>query len=93
MFLRYCYQNNTYLTSLTSFKQASVLVQYLSDTFLSPRGAFSLRRCEEHGDEAISVDLEGNEIATPRQVGARNDTERYYPMLQTYYEVSLIYLK
>jgi hypothetical protein len=32
-----------------------------------------------------------NEIATPRQVGARNDTEGYYPVLQTY-KVSLIYL-
>jgi len=32
-----------------------------------------------------------NEIATPRQVGARNDTEGYYPMLQTY-KVSPIYL-
>jgi hypothetical protein len=69
-----------------------VLVQYLSDTFLSLKRAFSLRRCEEHSDEAISVDLVGNEIATPRQVGARNDAESYYPMLQTYYKASLIYL-
>jgi hypothetical protein len=30
-------------------------------------------------------------IATPRQVGAGNDTEGYYPMLQAY-KVSLIYL-
>ena len=85
----------------------------ISDTLLSLRRAFSLRRCEErdssltlrnrlrnpsfclceeHSDEAISVDLAGNEIATPRQVGVRNDTEGYYPMLQTYYKVSLIYL-
>jgi len=32
-----------------------------------------------------------NEIATPRQVGARNDTEGYHPMLQTY-KVSPVYL-
>jgi hypothetical protein len=38
------------------------------------------------------MDFGGNEIATPRQVEARNDTEGYYPMLQTYYEVSQIYL-
>ena len=60
----------------------------ISDTpFLSLRGAQIHR-----GDEAISVDLAGNEIATPRQVGARNDTEGYYPMLQAYYKVSLTYL-
>ena len=52
----------------------------ISDAFLLLRGAFSLRRCEEHSDEAISVELAGNEIATPRQVGARNDREGYYPM-------------
>jgi hypothetical protein len=34
----------------------------------------------------------GNEIATPRQVGARNDTDGYYPMLQIYYKVSPTYL-
>jgi hypothetical protein len=68
-----------------------VLVQYLSDTFLSLRGAFSLRRCEEHSDEAISVDLVGKEIAAPRQVGARNDTEGYCPISQTDI-VSPIYL-
>jgi hypothetical protein len=66
--------------------QPLILVQYLSDTsFLSLRGAeipclrfgassaiplMSLRGAE--GDEAISV--EGYEIATPRQVGAPNDT-------------------
>jgi len=72
--------------------QRCVLVRYLSDTFLSLRGALSLRRCEERSDEAISVELVGNEIATPRQVGARNDTEGYYQMLQTYYKVSPIYL-
>ena len=44
------------------------------DTFLLLIRAFSLSRCEEHSDEAIPVDLVGNEIATPRQVGARNDT-------------------
>jgi len=38
-----------------------VLAQYLSDTFLSLRRASSLRRCEKHSDEAISVDLVGNE--------------------------------
>jgi hypothetical protein len=32
-----------------------------------------------------------NEIATPRQVGARNDMGGYYPMLRTY-KVSPIYL-
>ncbi|MGA8849464.1 MAG: hypothetical protein WB564_06560 [Dehalococcoidia bacterium] len=70
----------------------TVLVQYLNDTFLSLSGAFSLCRCEEHSDEAISVDLAGNEIATPRQGEARNDMEGYYQMLQTYCKVSPIYL-
>jgi hypothetical protein len=60
----------------------------ISDTpFLSLRGAQI-----HQGDEAISVDVAGNEIATPRQVGARNDTESYYPMLQVYYKVSPIHL-
>jgi len=31
------------------------------------------------GDEAISVDLVGNEIAVPRQVGARQWPERLLP--------------
>ena len=83
---------STFISLHLSNCQAGVFVQYISDTFLSLRVAFSFRRCEEHSDEAISVDLAGNEIATPRQVGARNDTEDYYPMLQTYYKVSLIYL-
>jgi len=83
---------NKIVTEHLCYCQEVVLVQYLSDTFLSLRRVFSLRRCEEHSDEAISVDLAGNEIATPRQVGARNDTQDYYPMLQTYYKVSLIYL-
>jgi len=34
------------------------------------------------GDEAIWADSVGNEIATSRQVGTRNDMEGYYPMLQ-----------
>jgi hypothetical protein len=68
-------------------------VQYLSDTFLLLRGAFSLRHCEEQSDEAIWMDLARNEIATPRQVGARNDMGGYYPMLQGYYKLSLSYLR
>jgi hypothetical protein len=78
----------------------------ISDTsFLSLRGARFLAYASEQApqfrcppviarsesDEAISVDLAGNEIATPRQVGVRNDTEGYYSMLQTY-NMSLIYL-
>ena len=68
--------------------QTTVLVHMIRDTpFLSLRGAQIHR-----GDEAISVDLTGNEIATPRQVGARNDTKGYYPMSQTYYAMSLNHL-
>ena len=52
---------------------------------LSLRGAFPFRRCEEHSDEAISVDVTKKGIATHRQVGARNDKEDPYPMLQTHY--------
>jgi|GEM_PF-4953553 hypothetical protein len=36
--------------------------------------------CEERSDEAILMVSMRMEIATPRQVGARNDTEDYYPM-------------
>ena len=65
-----------------SFLPSRVLVHMISDTFLSLRGAFSFReafsfrgafffrRCEEHSDEAISVDLAGNKIAMPRQARA-----------------------
>jgi len=38
-------------------KQGHVLVPMISDTFLSMRGAFSLRRCQEHSDEAICAQL------------------------------------
>ena len=73
-----------------------------SDTFLSLRGARFLAptsRGSEQAPQSLSEVPQSNysrlwlrnEIATPRQIGARNDTEGYYPMLQTY-KVSPIYL-
>lgn len=38
-------------------KQDPVLVHMISDTFLSVRGAFPLRRCGERSDEAICAQL------------------------------------
>jgi hypothetical protein len=65
----------------------------ISDTsFLSLRGAIATKQSlsEIHQSNYSRLQVR-NEIATPRQVGARNDTEGYYPMLQTY-NVSLNYL-
>jgi len=75
-------------------------LQVISDTsFLSLRGARFLTCGSEQAPQSLSEVLQSNysrlrlrdEIATPRQVGARNDTEGYYPMLQAH-EVSPIYL-
>jgi hypothetical protein len=69
---------------------AIVLVQYLSDTsFLSLRGAIATKQSLNEVPQSNYSRLQlRNEIATP---SARNDTEGYYPMLQTY-KVSPVYL-
>ena len=80
-------------SSLVDNAQEMVLVQYLSDTSsLSLPGAIATKQSLSEVPQSNYNGLRlQNEIATPRQVGARNDTEGYYPMLQTY-KVLLIYL-
>jgi len=71
---------------LSSFSTLATLL------FLSLRGAIATKQSLGEVPQSNYSRLQlRNEIATPRQVGARNDTEGHYPMLQTY-KVSPIYL-
>jgi len=71
---------NQKFTTIFWLRQPLVLVQHSSNTFLSLRGAIATKQSlsEAHQSNYNSLQLR-NEIATPQQVGARNDTGGLLP--------------